>query len=90
MVLQPKDRKAAAIEVKTRADGNFRMNAVPPGSYSLAISHAGYQVFLIDVMAIKSGYETQIQSLKCEGARAKASAGPPGENLDALVRGFVY
>jgi hypothetical protein len=44
------------------------MNAVPSGSYSLTISHAGYRVFLIDAVPMKAGYETAFSPLHwCDG-----------------------
>ncbi|MGD0297615.1 MAG: carboxypeptidase-like regulatory domain-containing protein [Bryobacteraceae bacterium] len=90
LVLQRKDRTAAAIEVKTGADGNFRMNALPPGSYTLAISHAGYRVFLIDVVPIKAGYETRIQSIQMRGCPRQGECKPARKIWMRWCEGYVY
>ena len=62
---------------------------VPPGSYSLAISHAGYRVFLIGVVPIKAGYQTQIQSIEMRGC-ARPGECKAAEIWMSWCEGFVY
>src|SRR5687768_11410440 len=57
VVVTPSD---PTLGVYTEADGSFRFDAVPVGTYTVTVSYMGYQAAVIPNVAINSGKETVI------------------------------